>query len=165
MTIFVLLPSCCFCPVVLVNMLSCILKAVIQFCTYILERFVHLMTVFINMLCTIYSERQSNNQQSSESPSPVIPQPLPEAQHMLPNQNEIENVAPFSPVSTSTVISLPTVDESVARKALRFMSLPVKTRKSEPDARRMSPDAGSQPSAPPPTFQYRDMPGTPRCLF
>jgi hypothetical protein len=56
--IFVLLLSCCFCPVVLVNMLSCILKAVIQFCTYILEKFVHLITVFINMLCTIYSERQ-----------------------------------------------------------------------------------------------------------
>ena len=106
--IFILLLSCCFCPVVLMNMLKCILKTVIQFFTYVVEKFVHLMTVFINMLCTIYAERQSSNQQSSERPSPVIQQPLPEAQHMLANQNEIENVAPFSPVSTSTMISLPT---------------------------------------------------------
>ena len=69
------------------------------------------------------------------------------------------------------MISLPsalppsTQNESAARKALRFMSLPVKARKSEPDARRMGPDAGSEPSAPSPTFQYRDMPGTPRRLF
>jgi hypothetical protein len=90
---------------------------------------------------------------------------------MLTNQNEIENIAPFSPVSTNTMISLapalpPSIQtESAARKALRFMNLPVKARKFEPGAQRMEPDARSEPSAPSPTFLYRDMPGTPRRLF
>ena len=88
---------------------------------------------------------------------------------MLTNQNEIENIVPFSPTNTmiSLASALPpsTQNESAARKALRFMNLPVKARKSEPDARRMEPDASSEPSAPSPTFQYRDMPGTPCRLF
>ena len=130
------------------------------------------MTVFIRMLCTIYAEHQSSNQQSSDLQSPtLVQQPLPEAQQMLENQNEIENVIPFSPISTNTIISLapalpPTIQtESAARKALRFMNLPVKARKFEPGAQRMEPDAGSIPSARHRLFFYRDMPGAPRRLF
>ena len=100
-------------------------------------------------------------------------QQLPEAQQMLEDQNEIENVIPFSPISTSTIVSLapanvspPNIQsESAARKALRFMNLPVKARRFEAGARRLEPDAQFVPTAPSPTFIYRDMPGTPRRLF
>jgi hypothetical protein len=150
------------------------LTSFIQFFTYLVERFVHLMTIFVRMLCTIYAQHHSNDQQSSETSTPaVMQQQLPEAQQMLEDQNEIENVIPFSPVSTSTIVSLapatvlpPSIQtESAARKALRFMNLPVKARRFEAGAQRLEPDAQSVPTAPSPTFIYRDMPGTPRRLF
>ena len=131
------------------------------------------MRVFIGMLCTIYNERQSSAQQNSDlHSSTLVQQPLPEAQQMLNNPNEIENAILFSPVSTDTTISLaapilpPAVqNESATRKALRFMNLPVRSRKFNPDAQRTEPDAGSRPTAPSPTHLYRDMPGTPHKLF
>ena len=91
---------------------------------------------------------------------------------MLQNQNENKIIVPFSPMSTSTIVSLspatgspPSIQtESAARKALRFMNLPV-ARRFESGAQRREPDAQSEPSAPSPTFVYRDMPGTPRRLF
>ena len=131
------------------------------------------MRVCFGMICTIYNERQSSAQQNSDLHSPtLVQQPLPEAQQMLNNPNEFENAILFSPVSTDTTVSLSTPvlppavqNESATRKALRFMNLPVKSRKFDPDAHRTEPDAGSRPSAPSPTHFYRDMPGTPRRLF
>ena len=153
-------------------MLKCILSTIIQFFTYIVEKFIHFMRVFIGMLCTIYNERQASAQQNNDlNSSTLVQQPLPEAQQMLNNSNEIENAVPFSPVSADTTVSLATPisspvvqNESATRKALRFMTQPVRSRMFNPDTQR-EPDTGFRPTAPSPTHLYRDMPGTPRRLF
>ena len=131
------------------------------------------MTVFVGMLCTIYNERRASTQQNNDlNSSTLVQQSLPEAQNMLNNSNEIEHPVPFSPVSTDTSVSLaapsspPAVqNESATRKALRFMTLPVRSMKFSPDTQSTEPPTGFRPTAPSPTPLYRDMPGTPRRLF
>ena len=164
--------SCCFCPVVFVNMLKCILSTIIQFITYIVEKFIHLLTVFTGMLCVLYHERRASTQQNNDlNPSTMVQQSLPEAQNMLNNSNEIAHAVPFSPISTDTSVSLtapsspPVQNESTTRKALRFMTLPVRSMKFSPDTQSTEPPTGFRPTAPSPTPLYRDMPGTPRRLF
>ena len=165
--------SCCFCPVIFVNMLKCILSTIIQFLTYIVEKFVHLIGMLCTMLCTIYNERRASTQQNNDlNSSTLVQQPLPEAQNMLNNSNEIDHAVPFSPVSTDTSVSLaapsspPAVqNESATRKALRFMTLPVRSMKFSPDTQSTEPPTSFRPTAPSPTPLYRDMPGTPRRLF
>ena len=124
----------------------------------------------------LYMQNHSNDLENSRPPTPAAVRPqLAEARQMLEDQNETDNFIPFSPVSTSTVVSLPpaviplpnTPTESAARKALRFMNMPTRARKYEAGAQR--PETVAQfatvPTAPSSTFIYRDMPGTPRRLF
>ena len=160
--------SICFCPVLFVSMLKCILSAIIRFFTYVLEKVIHLIHLFINMLCTMYSERAGTQPDSDLRTASVV-----ETQNMLNSttENEIAQ-APFSPVSDVTTVSLAdtvplpgVINESTARKALRFMNLPV-------SPIRLRAERPSQPqtsyftaTAPSPSPIYRDLPGTPRKLF
>jgi uncharacterized membrane protein len=174
--IFICLLSCCFCPVLFLNMLQCVLKGFVQFSTYLVERIVHIVTVFVEMLCAMYAQHHTNDQENSGTPAPAATQPqLTGHQQMLENQNENQPFIAFSPVSSTAVVSLPTAAisppspqlESTAQKALRFINMPVRARRYEAGAQRPEPGAQSvvPPSAPCPTFVYRDMPGTPRRLF
>ena len=106
-------------------------------------------------------------------PATMHPQPTGH-QQVLENRNENDPFIPFSPTS-STVVFLPIAAisppspqlQSTAQKALRFLNMPVRARRSESGAQRPEPAVQSvlPPTAPSPTFMYRDMPGTPRRLF
>ena len=166
--------SICFCPIVFVNMLKCILSTIIRFFTYIVEKIIRLVTMFIEMLCTLYSERRANAQQNSDlNTSSIVRQTQHETQNMLSPSNENEiGQAPFSPISHDATISLtapvsPAGVQSVstARKALRFMTLPVASIKLSAERPSQPQTSIFQPTAPSPTPIYRDLPGTPRKLF
>ena len=155
-------------------MLKCILSTIIQFFTYVVEKIIRLVTMFVEMLCTLYNERRASAQQNNDlNTSSIVQQTQHEAQNMLntSNENEIEQ-APFSPISMDTTVSLTAPvspagvqNESTARKALRFMALPVASIKLSADRQSPAPPISFQPTAPSPSPIYRDLPGTPRRLF
>jgi hypothetical protein len=170
--------SCCFCPTIFLNMIQCILKGFVQFFAYLVERVVNIISISYQMLRNIYVQHRSStlDQNATQLTSQTA------EQQILENQNEDESFIPFSPTSLTTVVSLPNATasppspqiQSTAQKTLRFLNVPVKTkaRRSESSAQRAEPTAQSvlSPTAPspgmsPPTFVYRDMPGTPRRLF
>jgi uncharacterized membrane protein len=176
--IFISLLSCCFCPALFLNMIQCVLKGFVQYCTYLVERIVNIVTVSIQMLCAMYRQHRSDtlDQRNNEMPPPAtMHAQLTGHQQVLENRNENEPFIPFSPTSSTTVVSLPIAatsppspqPQSTAQKALRFLNMPVRDRRYEAGAQRPEPAAQSvmPPSAPSPTFMYRDMPGTPRRLF
>jgi uncharacterized membrane protein len=179
--IFTSLLSCCFCPTLFLNMIQCVLKGFVQFFTYLIERIVNIMTIFCEMLCVMYRQHRSStlDQGNNEMPPPATMHTQLTGQtghqQVLENQNENAPFIPFSPTSMTTVVSLPVAAtsppspqlQSTAQKALRFLNMPVRARRSESGAQRPEPAAQSvmSPTAPSPTFMYRDMPGTPRRLF
>ena len=126
------------------------------------------------MLCTLYSERRSDTQQDNDlRTASIVHQSQLETQNMLNSttENEIAQ-APFSPVSDVTTVSLTDTvppagvkNESTARKALRFMNLPVSPIKLRAERQSQPQTSHFQPTAPSPTPIYRDLPGTPRKLF
>ena len=156
------------------SMIQCVLKVFVQFSTYLVERIVNIMTVSVQMLCAMYGQHRDQGNSGMPTPATIQPQ-LPVNQQVLENQNENQPFIPFSPTSLTTVVSLPIAavsppspqPESTAQKALRFVSMPIRARRYEAGAQRPEPGAQSvvPPSAPSPTFMYRDMPGTPRRLF
>ena len=163
--------SICFCPVLFISMLKCILSCIVRFFTYVLEKVIHLIHLFINMLCNMYSER-AGTRQSSDLREASIATDQNETQNMLNSAAETQE--PFSPISNMTTVSIADTDpqpgvrnESTARKALRFMNLPLTVSPIRLRAERPSqPQTNYYPaSAPSPTPIYRDMPGTPRKLF
>jgi hypothetical protein len=70
-------------------------------------------------------------------------------QQVLENRNENEPFIPFSPTSSTTVVSLPIAAisppspqlQSTAQKALRFLNMPVRARRYEAGAQRPEPAA------------------------
>ena len=176
--VFVCFLSCCFCPALFLSMIQCVIKGIVQFSTYLVERLVNIVTISVDMLCAMYRQHRSGSdtfdQENSGMPTPAQMQPqLTGHQQILASQNE--NLIPLSPISSNTVVSLPIAadsppspqPESTTQKALRFINIPVRARRQESGAQRQQSGAQSvvPPSAPSPTFMYRDMPGTPRRLF
>ena len=130
-------------------MLQCILRCILQFFAYLMEKIVNILTLFGQMLCSRYQEHR--NQRNNEVP-----------------------VLIGQATSMSTVLSLPAAEsappsqQSTAQKALRFLTMPVRARESEPAPQRLQPPTQPVilPTAPQsPSFIYRDLPGTPRRLF
>jgi hypothetical protein len=159
-------------------MLQCILRCILQFFAYLMEKIVNIMTLFGQMLCSMY--KQHCVQRNNEIPPSVLTGPAThrqtDNQQQLENQNENEPFIPFSLTSMKTVLSLPAAAtappspqlQSTAQKALRFLNMPVRARESESAPQRLQPAAQPVilPTAPhSPTFIYRDLPGTPRRLF
>jgi hypothetical protein len=174
--VFTCLLSICFCPTLFLNMLQCILKCIVQFFAYLMEKIVNIMTLFGQMLCSMY--KQHCDQRNNVIPPSVLTGQAThhqtDNQQPLENQDENVHFIPFSPMTA--VLSLPAAAtappspqlQSTAQKALRFLNMPVRARESESVPQRLQPAAQPVilPTAPhPPTFIYRDLPGTPRRLF
>ena len=123
------------------------------------------------MLCNMYSER-AGTRQSSDLREASIANDQNETQNMLNSAAETQE--PLSPISNMTTVSIADTDpqpvirnESTARKALRFMNLPltvspIRLRAERPNQSQTNYYPATAPS---PTPIYRDMPGTPRKLF
>ena len=154
-------------------MKQCVIKGIVQFSTYLVERPVNIVTISVDMLCAMYRQHRSGSdtidQENSRIPTPAQMQPqLIGHQQMLESQNENQPFIPLSPMSSSTVVSIPIAaaappspqPQSTTQKALRFINIPVKTRRQESGAHVAVP-----PSAPSPTCMPGNMPGTPRRLF
>ena len=157
------------------NLIQCLIKGIVQFSTYLVERVVNIVTVSADMLCSMYRQHRSGSdnidQEDSRITTPAQMQPqLTRHQQILESQNENQPFIPLSPMSTTTVVSIPVAStappsppqpqpQSTTQKALRFINIPVKARRQESGAQVAVP-----PTAPSPTFMT-GMPGTPRRLF
>ena len=139
----------------------------IRFFTYILEKIIHLIHLFINMLCNMYDER-TVTRLNSETP---ITNDQNEAQNMLNTAAEQEpSFSPISEISSASIVDVvqqPGVrNESTTRRALRFINLPLQSPIRLRTERSSQPERDYFPaSAPSPTPIYRDLPGTPKKLF
>ena len=159
--------SICFCPALFISLLQCILSSMIRFFTYILEKIIHLIHLFINMLCNMYDER-TVTRLNSETP---ITNDQNEAQNMLNTAAEQEpSFSPISEISSASIVDVvqqPGVrNESTTRRALRFINLPLQSPIRLRTERSSQPERDYFPaSAPSPTPIYRDLPGTPKKLF
>ena len=110
--VFVCFLSCCFCPALFLSMIQCIIKGIVQFSTYLVERLVNIVTISVDMLCAMYRQHRFGSdtidQENSGIPTPAQMQPqLIGRQQMLESQNENQPFLPLSPVSSTTVVSMP----------------------------------------------------------
>ena len=119
--IFTCLLSLCFCPALFMGMLQCILKCILQFFAYLMEKIVNIMTLFGQMLCVMY--KQHRDQRNNEMPPSVLTGQTThrqtDNQQPLENQNENVPFIPFSPTSITTVLSLPAAATSRQPRKLR----------------------------------------------
>jgi hypothetical protein len=162
--VFVTCLSICFCPTVFIGMLQCVLTSIIRFFTYILEKVIHLVHLIIDMLVQMYNDRVGARM-NNETP---VTNEQPEMQNMLNTAAEI--ISPVSEMSTASIannVQQPSVkSESTARRALRFINLPLQSPVILRPERSNQPERDYLPASAP--FQppiYRDLPGTPKRLF